>query len=541
MDKLAQKRKIDWVNRLREDHDFIGKHVENQSSDYANLMNILREVDENVREIVVSDDNGGSFKSLLKVAKSNFNRREYLNAVIYLARFHDKFDSIKLEFSKLYKDLSNAHNQFLFGDLDAEQKEFLMNRMPEKFKKKEKKKVKKASIEEFLTKEAGIKDWWESVSTPRGAALKGWEKRMPQYVKKLRRDTEKMINKSEVMLNTMLGSLKALANARGKRQLEEYVKIAEGVTKKYDQYDVLFNDFYQEHIDKLVKQKQEIDAMSEGATETSSEEVSESSPEVAAVPSSAKAPAGGGPEFLHRDEFADLVMETEEAVKTPPQNGGAGDPISFSKVKQVTNDAVLDPNLNPEIANTMVDLEQQMGFEPEPRHSSKHHAAPLSESIDVEFTQRVPAAPATQRVPGTLRLAPATHKQPEAPHTLIPSTHVTPSTGNRHTSRAPGTLNLHNPTFPKPAAVPTDLAQWMPPAPDTEQWEPENPHTEKEPSTVRSRTAADKFIEELTASAEESPIVLANKIIKFANSMGNSDKTTSDKLLSIAKNILSNV
>ncbi len=539
-------------------NSFAAGELEDQSQAFHNIMEVLREVDDNVREITFSDDKGGTLKSLIKVARSNFNRREYVNACIYLGRFHDKFADIKTEFDKIQKDLSGANNEFLFGDLEPEQLEFLMKRMPEKFKKKEKKKEKKektAFMEDLLIKEGGVGDWWHNVTTDRGKALKGWEKRFPQYAKQLRRDTEKMISRSEVIFSNLIAALKPLASYRNKSQLEDYIKLSDVLMKKYDQYDTYFNTFYNDHISKLVKTREEMDAkkLEEGAaSEVESEIESEKSPSLRAdPPEGPDAESAPPPSFVHKNDvekelkFDDSPI-TEIGMDAPPISDGPGKPQSFRTVAP----REVDPNINPEIAGTMADLEEAMGVNPaaDSANSPFKHQAPLSNSVDVDvpFTralQRTPATqnvpgthrinPVTQRSPGTHRMEPATHRGPSAPHTLIPSTHVTPSAGNHRTTPAPNTLNLANPHLPKHDPLPMDLTKWLPP-PDTL---PE----ESGPATTRSRVATEEFIEELSSLSEESPIILANKIIKFANSIAKTDKDSSDKLLLIAKNILVNI
>lgn len=516
MDKLAQRRRLNLGNKLREDFDISGQLTEKFSPEFASLMEKLREVDESVRELAASDEDGGTLKSLLKVAKSNFNRREYVNTVIYLGKFHEKLEQIKGQFGGLQRDLSKAHNEFLFGDLDEDQKEFLMKKLPEKFKPKSK----KAKVNFSLIKEAGPADFWHNMTTERGRALKAWEKRFPQFAKQLRKDTEKMINRSEVMFQALSSTLKELATFRGKRQLEEYVKAADAFTKKYDQYDDFFNEYYNSNVSKLIETQQGIDA-------ATVEKLQESAPAPEAVVESPAKESGPDAEISSPPAMSD---------PTPPSSdGGGGIPADFPQPPSYTG-------LNPDIANKMKELEKQMGGEETyapaasilalpssatPKTNTDFIAPPVDSALDTEGEPVFPLAPRTNKVPS---MPYNTTEHPPAPVSSI------------RTLRNPTSQELEEPAIPKPPPVPKEFNDLLkqevhtklPPARLNKIQE-----NDATPSPQTVRSASENFIAELSASSHESPLVLANKIVKFANSIAESDNATSEKLLSIAKKILS--
>src|SRR5271170_7376698 len=101
MDKLAQRR--GKIEEFTENLNLPGKMVETFSPEFMELMDKLREVDNEIREIVMggAGSEGSTLKDLLKVAKTNFNRREYMTAIAFLGRFHDRLEAVDAELSNL--------------------------------------------------------------------------------------------------------------------------------------------------------------------------------------------------------------------------------------------------------------------------------------------------------------------------------------------------------------------------------------------------------------------------------------------------------
>ncbi len=69
----------------------------------------------------------------------------------------------------------------------------------------------------------------------------------------------------------------------------------------------------------------------------------------------------------------------------------------------------------------------------------------------------------------------------------------------------------------------------------------ENQTEEQEMPTFAPPKNAEEFLAELNSFAGENSLVIAAKIVKYANSIAKSNKETSDKLLLIAKNLLSKI
>lgn len=525
-----------------------GKKTEEHSKEFARLMAVLTGVDDKVREIVFSDDDGGTLKSLFKVAKSKFNRREYVEAVIYLGMFHDKFFKIKEEFGKLQGDLTKAHTEFLFGPgLDPTQKKFLMERMPEKFKPKPKPAPKKAAFNAELIKEAGLSDWWHNMTTDRGQALKMWEKRFPKYAKQLRKDTEKMLNKSEVMLATLYSALKALVPLRSNRDLEKYVELVGTFRIKYDHYNAEFEEYYNEHISKLIETQKGIDSDAAKRLGEAAESAGEAGAEVlispeaqAQIPPSLDVPSPPSTPATMAVEPFDL-----EVPEVPSKN-------YFPAAKPIST--------IPDDRGTTQSAPSAGTPAPFP-HPSKVRSGPPSldsDPVTRDFsTRRVPYSNVdTDRDPRSrvdtdsepvFNLHQRTEMAPALPFQPTQA----PSQGPQTMRSAPG-LDLLNPSIPKhrlPSQQLLNLVEQQT-TPDTDVTPPtlrgvgpidSGPSdTEKSPSTMRSRSS-EQFIAELSTSTNESPFSLANRIVKFANSISKTDKVASDKLLVIARNILSRI
>src|SRR5665213_1986040 len=109
MDKLSQRRgKLD---KFKENlHP--SKLVETFSPEFTELMEKLRESDDKVREIAMGEgegEEGKTLKDLLKVAKTNFNRKEYMTAISFLGRFHDRLEVIDQELSSLENAADMKH------------------------------------------------------------------------------------------------------------------------------------------------------------------------------------------------------------------------------------------------------------------------------------------------------------------------------------------------------------------------------------------------------------------------------------------------
>lgn len=253
MQKTAQKRSI--LNKLREMSNVSGIAAEKFfNPEFERVMTSLRTADAKIRSIATGTSIEGedpidsiALKELLKQAKSNLNRREYMTAIAFLSRFHKKLYDIVKIIDGLNIDVDQVHHDFLFKDLDEEQKKHL-SEMKGRF----------ATIRGYgLISEAGIMDFLHNISSDRGKALAAWEKRYPKQVGKLKKDTANLIAKSENILSSVISAMKEMATYRATRKVDDYVKAASKISSIYNNYDRIFREHYNSNV-KGFLEKQEM-------------------------------------------------------------------------------------------------------------------------------------------------------------------------------------------------------------------------------------------------------------------------------------------
>lgn len=245
MHKDAQKRESAIRKLLTTDvGDYLGgKSIEKKFPEFAQVIDKLNTIDDNIRGIVTGESVDGQtdsigLKSLLKSAKSNINKREYMKAISDLGRFHKKaFEIVKL--LSLFKiDVDRLHEKFLFQDLDEESRKYLSG-----FKDKW------AHDSEFsLIKKSNILDFFTNVTTERGRALAAWEKRYPNKIKKLKNDTISLLAQSDKLLNTIISNLKEMDRARTVRNPDKYIISAERIINLFKNYDTNFKEYYENNV-----------------------------------------------------------------------------------------------------------------------------------------------------------------------------------------------------------------------------------------------------------------------------------------------------
>lgn len=250
MDKTAQKRGP--LTKLRENvFNPTGIAAEKFfNPEFKKVLKDLREKDDQIRAIVTGEKIGDAeapsdptpMKALLKSAKSNFNRREYMSAIAELGRFHKKIFDIVQIINKLNANVDEVHHEFLYKDLSDESKQHLQD-LKTRFAEAQ---------QNALIKEASIMDFFYNIGTKRGRALALWEKRYPKKTAKLKSDTTKLLDKSESLFDGVLSALKQMASARSVRNVDEYVKAAGKISAGYAVYDKGFKVYYDENVKGLL-------------------------------------------------------------------------------------------------------------------------------------------------------------------------------------------------------------------------------------------------------------------------------------------------
>ena len=281
MQKFAQKRSL--VNKFRELSNVSGRVAERYfDPELRNIMIKVRQADNNIRSIAlgksVDGGNAGkdpiSLKQLIKDAKKNYNRREYVLTGMVLHRFSEKVEEIINAIKTLDINISEVHSPFLFGGLSPEDMERL-RRIDEAYEMSQK----KANMEYELLKEAGLADWWHNISSERGRSLAAWEKRYPKFIMELKNATLTELNKSEKLFDVIIAALNDMAKFRARRmpKSEEnienkepnkepkntakvqdqknnsYLGAAQKIVYAYSLYKLGFEEYYGKHIRPWVK------------------------------------------------------------------------------------------------------------------------------------------------------------------------------------------------------------------------------------------------------------------------------------------------
>lgn len=239
--------------------------------DFDKVMAKLRIVDNNLRSIAAGESIGKeedpstkekvagdpgkhkvALKQLLKSAKSNLNRREYMQGVADLGRFHAKLAEMAAQIQGLDVQISEVPNKFMYEHLikgpDNETPQQYKERMEYLEHLKDLRTRLAAQRQATLVKEAGIMDFFVNIGTKRGRALSAWEKRYPKHTEKLKKDSQVQLEASEALSNLVLSTLKTLASARAVRDVDTYMDNAKNIVTQYENYDKGFKKYYQENV-----------------------------------------------------------------------------------------------------------------------------------------------------------------------------------------------------------------------------------------------------------------------------------------------------
>lgn len=245
MDKIAKKRSI--LNKFKENISNVSAITAEKyfQPELLRVMTSLRKCDNDIRSIALgkSIENGDpgedpiALKLLLKATTSNIARREYMLAVSELSRFHRKLFDINSKLTKFNLDSNKIHYQFLFKDLGQEHLDRLKDLDKKMWKVNAAKQV-------YLIKYAGITDMIHNVTSKRGRALAAWEKRYPKVIGVLKDKTIEVLNKSNIILNSLDNYFDQFAKFRADRDPNSYEELASSFNKEFAKYDADFRNYY---------------------------------------------------------------------------------------------------------------------------------------------------------------------------------------------------------------------------------------------------------------------------------------------------------
>lgn len=310
MDKSAQSKRQTgrgFFNELREKVNMPGAYLEGFfKPELDRVMTSLKLLDDQLRAELTGKKIGQadpsiqtSAKDLLKTARTNFNRREYISGVSDLGMFHKKMQDIVTLINKFFVDVNKIHHKFLFEGVEDEKVKRLREHM-------ERKAAQQLRME--LIKQAGIMDFFHNIGTKRGRGLAAWEKKYPKETKALREGGAKLLDSADNLLATTIAYMKEMATARAIRRPDDYMDAANKIKaefEKFDGGDKGFRAYYNTAImpfmqikDTLEKEKATAEPAPSVSTDSPNagkvELGNEPSPESKTVAPSTSPPMGGG-------------------------------------------------------------------------------------------------------------------------------------------------------------------------------------------------------------------------------------------------------
>lgn len=260
MDKHAQKRNI--FDKINESTSIGGIAAENLfNPKFVKIMTELREdVDDPIRSILSGEkvgnafppDNTLSIKNYLKNAKENLAKREYINALGNIGRFHKSIESITHILSKFKASVDDIHEEFIQKDVDDDTKDEIRRLQGLYLKRKQQAQKAASASVQFMTKHAGMMDFL--MGKERGMAT--WEKLYPKQFKKLREDLGVLLKDSNSLSSLVLSSLKDMAGFRATRKVGDYIVTGELIIKAFNNYDTKFDALFDAHhvlLEKITK------------------------------------------------------------------------------------------------------------------------------------------------------------------------------------------------------------------------------------------------------------------------------------------------
>ncbi len=510
MDKRAQRR--DWSHRIREKVDIFGQAAEAFSPTFGALMKNLVETDKEIRGYL--SEGGVSLKDVLKQAKSNYNRKEYMAVVSKLDFFHDRIETVVNKLKTLSNTIDEAHEEFIFKDLPDDTMTGLKS-LQRKFQ------TKKAAHKTEIVKNAIFDDLWYALTNDRSKAMRGWEKRYPTKMKILKSETNALLITSNNLFSLLLKSLKEMSAGRAARNLERYIKASEKLIQEYDKYNNAFKAYYDKNIEnflaKLVAKEAERAAEAEKAKET---EVTTESPDDS-VDSYSPAMTNRNPGSQNYDPQSFSVAPDDAGVSSfsPAPGSQNFDPQSVTDRTKLPYAATMpaqSPNLvSPEIV-------EELGSGPTTQRSpgwvQHEEAKPQSGPFSVS--------------PNAVREPQTTPRDAALPPALTPRTHQNTLENQ--------ILEQNKQNLQAPQLSP-DLQQEVAKQVQQQNQQAVTPAPKKPKPKLRAKPAKEAaLLSTLEVLSSESPETLALEIYKYAKSIESEDPETSSKLLVITRKILNN-
>lgn len=268
------------LNQLRDKTNVAGKVLERINPEFHEMMEHVRTTDESIRTTVKD------IKNVVRAASSLVRRRDYLSAAVNFSAFHEKCRYVAAKLEKLKSTINLKHYKFLLDQFDDEHKEQLFGYDPNKKITANIRTLRENELIKLaIKKDAGLSDWWFSVTDPigdmahnlvkeRGIAMRALEKRFSiAFLRELKISSNSMADRTEQFLQFLIVIYKRLATALATRNLEAYLKYSEDFVNKFAEYHKKFIEYHEKSVLPLKKQNDKLQEEIRQAEENKSKQV----------------------------------------------------------------------------------------------------------------------------------------------------------------------------------------------------------------------------------------------------------------------------
>lgn len=260
--KTAQERGM--LDKFKEKINLSGKANEFFSQNFAQVMEAIRQKDDDIRSIYTGTSHGNStegdgvsVKDILKSARKNFSNKSYLKCFADIGKFNDKMMKINSLITTSQMNLDKTHNEMLSSDLDDESREYLrsiQNRTATSINNN------------FILKRAGIFQAISNLFDSHNRAMKFWEKIYPKKMKDFKIQLESLLSVAEKYNSIFISSLKRMSSARNVRNAGLYNTEVQKIKELSTTLNNRFMDFYKKSV-KPILDSEEFKAIENKAIE----------------------------------------------------------------------------------------------------------------------------------------------------------------------------------------------------------------------------------------------------------------------------------
>lgn len=246
MEKQSQKRSLKDIirekNPLHSASEFFNTKL-------TNLMVSMRKTDSEIREIVIGGKKNRSLKDIIKHSRSLYNKKEYINSFIVLDEFRENLGKVSAKCESLSLDINVSYKEFFINELSRSEKDSLVD-----FREKLDQELNKKKADSYYTfvKQAGFLDFFRSIFTQRGRALRAWEKAHGKEIEKMKDGLVVLFNSANSTLDGVNEELKTMSFALSTRDVSAFNKASKNIITKYNSFNKEYKIFYKNNIKDLI-------------------------------------------------------------------------------------------------------------------------------------------------------------------------------------------------------------------------------------------------------------------------------------------------